>query len=211
MRFSRATRTAFALGVAVAVLPLLAYRLPFLVAADEAFVVLSGSMEPTFGPGDIIYVDHVDPYTLREGDIITFHENLKGGRVFTHRIVEVVEDERGTLFRTKGDANEDVDPNLVHPSQVIAVHEFSVPGYGRVVASARGPTGFLLLIVMPAALIIVNEVRRIAVLLREERAKSKAMAPVVEFAVIPDPPDPFTRGRVCIVARPRGVGGGARP
>ena len=38
----------------------------------QVFTVLSGSMEPTYHTGALIYVKKVDPYELKSGDVITF-------------------------------------------------------------------------------------------------------------------------------------------
>ena len=76
------------------------------LAGIRTFTVLSGSMEPTYHVGSLIYVKKVDPTTIRPGQVITFM--LDENTVATHRVVEVVpdEDDPSTLrFRTKGDAN----------------------------------------------------------------------------------------------------------
>ena len=80
------------------------------IAGLQVFSVLSGSMEPTYHVGALIYVKKVDAMELRSGDVITFM--LDEDTVATHRIVEVVpdaEDSSVLRFRTKGDANDNVD------------------------------------------------------------------------------------------------------
>ena len=80
------------------------------------YVVLSGSMEPTYHTGSLIYDKKVDPFTLKEGDVITFM--VSEDTLATHRIVGVVpdEDEPGTIrFRTKGDANDVGTPVFTIP------------------------------------------------------------------------------------------------
>lgn len=86
------------------------------------YVVLSGSMEPAYQTGSLIYVKKVDPFTLQAGDVITFMMNED--TVATHRIVGVVPDEEDSTvirFRTKGDANEFEDGTLVHYKNVIGM------------------------------------------------------------------------------------------
>lgn len=90
------------------------------LAGIRTFTVLSGSMEPTYHVGSLIYVKKVDPTTIRPGQVITFM--LDENTVATHRVVEVVpdEDDPSTLrFRTKGDANDAEDGSLVHYKNVI--------------------------------------------------------------------------------------------
>ena len=57
----------------------------------QVFTVLSGSMEPTYHTGSLIYVKKVDPLTVRAGEVITFM--LDEDTIATHRVVEVVPDE----------------------------------------------------------------------------------------------------------------------
>ena len=45
------------------------------VVGLQVFTVLSGSMEPTYHTGSLIYVKKVDPYTIEEGQPITFMLN----------------------------------------------------------------------------------------------------------------------------------------
>jgi len=97
----------------------------------QVFTVLSGSMEPEFHTGSLIYVKDVDPFTLKERDIITFM--LDENTIATHRIVGVVPDEEDpsvVRFRTKGDANNSEDGTLVHYRNVIGTPVFSIPLLG---------------------------------------------------------------------------------
>ncbi len=99
----------------------------------QVFTVLSGSMEPTYHTGALIYVKKVDPYTIQVGQPITFL--LTEDTVATHRVVEIVKDETDPnviRFRTKGDANEVEDGSLVHYKNVIGVPVFSIPYLGYV-------------------------------------------------------------------------------
>ena len=93
--------------------------------------VLSGSMEPNYHTGSLIYDKKVDPFTLKEGDVITFM--VSEDTLATHRIVGVVpdEDEPGTIrFRTKGDANDSEDGTLVHYKNVVGTPVFTIPYLG---------------------------------------------------------------------------------
>ena len=95
------------------------------------YVVLSGSMEPTYHTGSLIYDKKVDPFTLKEGDVITFM--VSEDTLATHRVVGVVpdEDEPGTIrFRTKGDANDSEDGTLVHYKNVVGTPVFTIPYLG---------------------------------------------------------------------------------
>lgn len=108
----------------------------------QVFTVLSGSMEPTYHVGSLIYVKEVDPYELEAGDVITYM--LSEDTVSTHRIVGVVPDEDDPAvirFRTKGDANDAEDGTLVHYKNVIGSPVFTIPMLGYVANYIQNPPG----------------------------------------------------------------------
>ncbi|MBO5340790.1 MAG: signal peptidase I [Oscillospiraceae bacterium] len=108
----------------------------------QVFTVLSGSMEPTYHVGSLIYVKKVDAVKLETGDVITFL--LDEDTVATHRVVEVVPDETDPSvirFRTKGDANNAEDGSLVHYKNVIGTPIFSIPKLGYVANYIQNPPG----------------------------------------------------------------------
>lgn len=127
------------------------------VIGYQPFAVLSGSMEPEFSTGDLIYVKEVDYTTLKEGDVITFM--LDKDTVVTHRIVEVIPDELSDTvirFRTKGDANEENDGSLVHYMNVLGKPaDFSIPLLGYVAAYISSPPGTYVAIGVGAGLIMM--------------------------------------------------------
>ena len=108
----------------------------------QVFTVLSGSMEPVYHVGSLIYVKEVDPYELEAGDVITYM--LSEDTVSTHRIVGVVPDEEDPAvirFRTKGDANDAEDGTLVHYKNVIGSPVFTIPMLGYVANYIQNPPG----------------------------------------------------------------------
>lgn len=108
----------------------------------QVFTVLSGSMEPTYHVGSLIYVRQVDPYEIQVGQAITFM--LDENTVATHRVVEIVPDEEDSTvirFRTKGDANDVVDGSLVHYKNVLGVPVFTIPYLGYAANYVQKPPG----------------------------------------------------------------------
>lgn len=122
----------------------------------QVFTVLSGSMEPTYHVGSLIYVKDVDYKELEAGDVITFM--LDEDTVATHRIVEVVPDENepDTLrYRTKGDANDAEDGSLVHYKNVIGTPVFTIPGLGYFADYIQNPPGTYVAISVGAILLLL--------------------------------------------------------
>ena len=121
----------------------------------QIYTVISGSMEPTYHVGSLIYVKKVDPSTLKVKDPITFE--LSDKTIATHRIVEIVKDEETNTykFRTQGDANEDVDANLVEPNKVLGKALFTVPYLGYLATYIQSYPGNIVAICTAIALLIV--------------------------------------------------------
>jgi signal peptidase I len=96
-----------------------------------SFVVTGGSMEPTIHKGSLVIDAPVTADMLKLGDVITFDHY---DQTTTHRIVGVEGTANGTLFSTKGDANQVGDPEpLTFPGRVGLV-KLAIPGLGYAVA-----------------------------------------------------------------------------
>ena len=122
----------------------------------RVFSVLSGSMEPTYHVGALIYVKNVDYTELESGDVITYM--LDEDTVATHRIVEVVHDEEdpsALRYRTKGDANEAEDGCLVHYKNVIGSPVFTIPLLGYLANYIQNPPGTYIAISAGAFLLLL--------------------------------------------------------
>jgi len=140
-------------SLAVAVIVALAFLLVGVrLIGLTPYAVLSGSMEPTYHVGALIYVKDAEPYEVQVGDPITFvvNEDLL---VATHRVVnidirtskqEIIPGQDGTstttvevpleefeyYFYTKGDANDAADGAPVYYKNLIGVPVFTIPYLG---------------------------------------------------------------------------------
>ena len=122
----------------------------------QPYVVLSGSMRPTYEVGSLIYVKPVDYKQLQVGDPITYM--ISQDTVVTHRIIEVLvdEEEPDTLrYFTKGDANDQPDGTSVHYKNIIGKPVFSVPYLGYVSDYIQNPPGRYLALAGGALLILL--------------------------------------------------------
>lgn len=122
----------------------------------RVYAVMSGSMEPVYHTGSLIYVKSVDYTELKEQDVITYM--LNEDTIATHRIVEVVpDDEEPTVirYRTKGDANAAVDGSLVHYKNIIGSPVFTIPYLGYVANYIQNPPGTYVAISAGAVLLLL--------------------------------------------------------
>ena len=143
--------------IIVAIVFILAVLLVFFrLFGYEIYTVMSGSMEPTYHVGSLIYVKPTDTNTLQKGDVITFMADES--TVVTHRIDEIITemDDEGveTLkFRTKGDANGVADGKLVHYKNVLGKPSFSIPLLGYLAFYIQRPPGIYVALVVGTLLL----------------------------------------------------------
>ena len=139
--------------VAFALLPRLAGR--------ESWTILSGSMQPTFGVGDVVIDRPIHPEAIRVGDIVTFRDPDHPSRLLTHRVVRLRIYGSVADVVTKGDANHTVERWSIPLSGTLGLVEFRLPRLGFVVRTVGGRAGRLLLLVVPTLLLGAYELRRI--------------------------------------------------
>lgn len=98
-------------------------------------VIITGSMSPAIQPGDVAIVKRITPEEVRVGDVIQFREEHIR---IAHRVVAIEEEDNRPVFRTKGDANENVDTDPVLPEQVVGKIVYVVPKAGWITIALRG-------------------------------------------------------------------------
>lgn len=144
-------------GILVAVVVILAIALVGVrLVGLNPFVVLSGSMEPEYHVGSLIYVKDVDYKTLQAGDDITYL--IDEDTVVTHRIIEVLVDEEDpTVIRyfTQGIANDVPDAVSVHYKNIIGKPVFTIPYLGYVSNYIQNPPGMYVAMAAAAILILL--------------------------------------------------------
>lgn len=149
------------------------------------YAVLSGSMEPTYHVGSLIYVREIEPAQIEVGTPITFvvNEDLL---VATHRVVEIesyttvqkemvdtegnpILDEEGNptyteveldepsyYFTTKGDANDAEDGSPVYYKNVIGTPVFSIPYLGFLSSWLQTRQGTIMGVSIAAVVLILT-------------------------------------------------------
>ncbi|MFB1065178.1 signal peptidase I [Natrinema sp. H-ect4] len=152
----RAVRIVGLILLIALVLPFVAYAVPQVAGAEHSFVVLSGSMEPSISPGDVVLVAGVQPDAVEEGDVITYQRS-EGESPTTHRVIEVDDSGTEVQFRTKGDANDDPDQTAIAADQLIGRVTVTIPEIGHVITFVNTPVGFGLLVALPLVSFVLSE------------------------------------------------------
>jgi signal peptidase len=146
-------------------------------------------MEPTIKTGSLVFVRPGSNYSV--GDIITFKnklsDDIKNPKLTTtHRINSIEEKDGSVIYATKGDANNAPDLSKTSKDLVLGKVVFMVPYLGYPVGYAKTQTGFVVLIVIPATIIVYSELMNIkeeAKRLVKERAKRK-LTPLEKIEVV---------------------------
>lgn len=125
----------------------------------KPYIVQSGSMSPSVPLGSVVLVRAASYYG--QNDIITFRQNGNPKNLVTHRIVykKSANVSSEPTYFTIGDTNDDIDRYEVKSSDIVGKVYFSIPFIGYAVDFAKTPKGFILLVIIPATIIIYEELR----------------------------------------------------
>ena len=112
----------------------------------ETLAVTSGSMEPTISKGSLVFVDTSDK-KLEIGKVMTYHASEDPrSMLVTHRVYEIYPD---GSFKTKGDANQTVDINIIGPSQIVGADVWTIDKFGYLTSSTS-------IVIIPFAIMIAS-------------------------------------------------------
>ncbi len=119
--------------------------------------VLSGSMRPTFKPGDLIIVRPEPLRDVRVGQVITYAVPVGGRQVETHRVIRIVKGGANPTVQTKGDANNWRDPWVARLDGATAWRlSVVIPYAGYAISAMRSRTMHTLsLVVVPGILALL--------------------------------------------------------
>ncbi len=147
--------------------------------------VMSGSMEPAFHVGSLIFVQKTDPAAIQVGDPITYTLN-EAGEYSTHRVIAIEvyetsvrpvldENEQPVLnesgdpvyeeypleetcyyFQTKGDANDLPDGAPVYYKNVVGIPRLAIPYLGYLAQWIQTPKGRIIGISIALVMVILT-------------------------------------------------------
>lgn len=128
------------------------------------YTIVSGSMEPNIKVYDVVISRKVkSPKDIKVGDVITFisTSSISKGMTITHRVIEIVETEKGVAYRTKGDNNLSPDTAPAEYNNVLGKVFLRIPQLGRIQSFIGTQSGWLIIIVIPALIIIISDILKI--------------------------------------------------
>jgi signal peptidase len=149
--------TTLALGVAL-LLPLATFLVAVWLLGWQLQHVESGSMSPTYPVGSLLVTGDVAASDVKVGMPIVFEDPREPSRLVTHRVVARAPGSE-LAFVTRGDANVTNDPAPIPARLVRGQVLWHVTLLGAVLDWLQWPRSFLLLVVVPAALMVLAELR----------------------------------------------------
>ena len=127
------------------------------------FIVSSGSMSPTINVGDLIFIK--DNEEIENQDIISFR--IKDS-IITHRIIEIKEENGKKQFKTKGDANDSEDEELINESNIEGKYIFKIPKVGNIILFLQSIKGIGLIIILFVLYLFIENNKKLN---KEEKEK----------------------------------------
>lgn len=117
----------------------------------QPLVVLSGSMEPNYQAGSLLYIKKVPASQIEVGDTITF--KLGQHNLATHRVVSIHKKEQ--TFTTKGDANENADAADIPFEDLVGKPVLHIPKLGYLAKELSSVSGKIIYITVILAVIML--------------------------------------------------------
>ena len=116
--------------------------------------VLSGSMRPTFSPGDVVVITSEPTADVRVGQVISYRIPVGDHHVETHRVVRIVSGGPHPVVVTKGDANATPDPWQARLLDSRVWRErFVIPRLGYAINALRSPAPRMAMVIGAPALL----------------------------------------------------------
>ena len=106
------------------------------IGGYKVYDILTGSMNPTINPGNLVVVKEVLPNEVKKNDIITFRSDITNN-ITTHRAIDIVNSGGKIEFITKGDANNTQDPIPLDGKLLVGKVIFQVPYLGAFLSSLQ--------------------------------------------------------------------------
>ena len=134
------------------------------------FTVISGSMEPRYNIGDVLFAKEVEPSSIKVGDTISYlgKQGSFRDKVVTHEVTRIEKVDGKYKFHTKGLTNLVEDP-VVSEEQLYGKVIYKSVIISLVYKIVSTNVGFYLFIIVPILYIISSEL--ITTMLNKEEKK----------------------------------------
>lgn len=113
-------------------------------------------MEPHIPVGSVVITKTGGTPSIAKGDVISFESN---NIVISHRVYDIYTQNNGEkVYSTKGDANKNVDPDVIFSSQIIGKVVLHIPLLGFVLNYVATKQGMIVCVVIPMFVIAFYDI-----------------------------------------------------
>lgn len=113
----------------------------------KQYIVMTGSMQPSYNIGDLIFEKEIAKEDIKLNDVITY--SLENGQdTVTHRVIDIIEENGETYYQFKGDNNNSPDPDLVTYEQIQGKVIHKIDKLGSIIAEFVSGTGIILILII---------------------------------------------------------------
>lgn len=183
-------------GISILVLAVAALVVAVPAAVDGMpLSVLSGSMRPTYEPGDLVVIKPKEPTDIRIGDVITYQVHSGESELIAHRVIEKNSSTDGSVsFITQGDTNDVPDATPIRDVQIHGTVWYRIPMLGWVNNWFNGEKRDIVVPTAAGALILYA-LWNLAVGVRDRRRKKFETHPEVDANPTTAPEEPLADAR----------------
>lgn len=134
------------------------------------FAVATGSMVPDYNINDVLAIKEVNHNELKIGDDITYLGTKQdvNGKIVTHRIIDIEEQDGKKVYLTKGINNEVEDP-FIEDNQIYGKVVGKVPIVSEINHLVKNQYGFFFLIFLPLITVIFLEIADTVTEIKQDR------------------------------------------
>ena len=138
------------------------------------FAVATGSMVPDYNVNDVLLIKEVDHSELKVGDDITYLGTKLdvNGRIVTHRIIEIKEENGKKTYLTKGINNTVEDP-MIDDNQIYGKVMGKIPVVTEINHIVKNQYGFFFLIFVPIVAVIFLEIADTVTEIKKDKKEAK--------------------------------------
>lgn len=138
------------------------------------FAVATGSMVPDYNVNDVLLIKEVNHSELKVGDDITYLGTKLdvNGRIVTHRIIEIKEENGKKTYLTKGINNTVEDP-MIDDNQIYGKVMGKIPVVTEINHIVKNQYGFFFLIFVPIVAVIFLEIADTVTEIKKDKKEAK--------------------------------------
>lgn len=140
------------------------------IGGIRVFNIVSESMVPKYVIGDVLVAKSIQPSEIKVGDDVSYLGAVDSfkGKIVTHQVIQIEQQDGVYKFHTKGIANPEEDP-LVSQEQIYGKIVYKTKVLSLISKVINNIYGFYFLVFVPITILIVIKIREIYISIKEKQ------------------------------------------